>query len=82
MPDASIRLATAGDRPVLERLWLMFRHDMSEFSSALPNSAGTFRNERLEAAFTDAGWAPGRRPGLPADAWISLRAPAGQRHST
>jgi predicted acetyltransferase len=58
MSDVTVRLATAADRPVLERLWLMFRHDMSEFRGVLPNPDGTFRSDRLEAAFTDADWAP------------------------
>lgn len=52
-PDLSIRLAHAADRPVLERLWLMFRHDMSAFSGRLPEADGTFRSDRLEAALTD-----------------------------
>jgi hypothetical protein len=30
----SVRLATAADHPTLERLWLMFRHDMSEFRAS------------------------------------------------
>ncbi|NGN67271.1 GNAT family N-acetyltransferase [Streptomyces sp. A7024] len=54
----SVRRATVADRPVLERLWLMFSHDMSEFRGALPHPDGTFRSERLEAAFSDPGWAP------------------------
>lgn len=58
MPDIRVRLAQAADRPVVERLWLMFRHDMSEFQGVLPNSDGTFRSDRLHAAFTDADWAP------------------------
>jgi predicted acetyltransferase len=58
MPEVSVRLASDADRPVLERLWLMFRHDMSEFSGSLPFPDGTFRSERLEAALTDADWAP------------------------
>ncbi|MFJ4846727.1 GNAT family N-acetyltransferase [Streptomyces sp. NPDC088733] len=58
MPDVSVRLATVDDRPAVERLWLMFRHDMSEFSGRLPFPDGTFRGERLEAAFTETGWAP------------------------
>lgn len=58
MSDVSVRLATVDDRPAVERLWLMFRHDMSEFSEVLPFPDGTFRKERLEAAFTEAGWAP------------------------
>ncbi|WP_285587935.1 GNAT family N-acetyltransferase [Herbidospora sp. NBRC 101105] len=53
-----VRPATAADRPTVERLWLMFRHDMSEFVGALPNPDGTFRSERLDAAFTDPDWAP------------------------
>ncbi|MFD1661224.1 GNAT family N-acetyltransferase [Streptomyces caeni] len=59
MPDVSIRLAGIADRPVVERLWLMFRHDMSELDALLPNPDGTFRNnDRLRMAFSDPGWAP------------------------
>jgi predicted acetyltransferase len=58
MPDVSVRLANAADRSVVERLWLMFRHDMSEFDGLLPRSDGTFRSERLESAFGSADWAP------------------------
>lgn len=58
MSDVSVRLADTSDRPVLERLWLMFRHDMSEFGGVLPNPDGTFRSDRLHAAFTKADWAP------------------------
>ncbi|MEW1631526.1 GNAT family N-acetyltransferase [Streptomyces sp. NPDC089173] len=53
-----VRLATADDRLLMERLWLMFRHDMSEFSAAKPGPDGTFRTDRLEAAFTDADRVP------------------------
>ncbi|WP_218006983.1 hypothetical protein [Microtetraspora fusca] len=42
MPDVSIRLAGIADRPIVERQWLMFRHDMSEFHALLPNADGTF----------------------------------------
>jgi hypothetical protein len=41
----------------VERLWLMFRHDLSEFSGQLPFPDGTFRSERVDAAFADPGWA-------------------------
>ncbi|MGB6455948.1 MAG: GNAT family N-acetyltransferase [Streptosporangiaceae bacterium] len=58
MSAVSVRLASEADRPVLEQLWLMFRHDMSEFTGTLPNPDGTFRSERLEAAFTSDDWAP------------------------
>ncbi|WP_406125969.1 GNAT family N-acetyltransferase [Streptomyces sp. NBC_00989] len=68
-----VRPATPADRPTVERLWLMFRHDMSEFGTGeqlqLPNPDGTFRSERVDAAFggTDGDWAPylfvsGERP--------------------
>ncbi|MFF5937870.1 GNAT family N-acetyltransferase [Streptomyces sp. NPDC012508] len=58
MPDVSVRLARPADRPTLERLWLMFRHDMSAYSGVLPRPDGTFRSERLDSALTDPGWAP------------------------
>lgn len=51
-----IRPTAPADRPVLERLWLLFRHDMSEVSGTLPDPSGQFRRERLDAAFTDPGW--------------------------
>ncbi|MFC8502829.1 GNAT family N-acetyltransferase [Pedococcus sp. NPDC057267] len=52
-----VRRATADDRPVLERLWLLFRHDTSGFTGGLPRPDGSFRSERLESALTDPGWA-------------------------
>lgn len=59
MTDVSVRLMNDGDRPAAERLWLMFRHDMSEFQGGLPAPDGSFRSERLRAAFTDdPDWAP------------------------
>jgi predicted acetyltransferase len=57
MPLISVRRTRAADRPMVERLWLMFRHDMSEFGGQLPNPDGTFRTERLVAAFDDPNWA-------------------------
>ncbi|MEW1827748.1 GNAT family N-acetyltransferase [Streptomyces sp. NPDC088196] len=59
-----VRPATPADRPTVERLWLMFRHDMSGFGiggqAQLPNPDGTFRSERVDAAFGEGGgdWAP------------------------
>ncbi|MCB5911489.1 GNAT family N-acetyltransferase [Streptomyces pinistramenti] len=58
MSDVSVRRANAADRPVLERLWLMFRHDLSEFRGQLPYPDGTFRSDRVDDAFTGADWAP------------------------
>ncbi|CAM5733907.1 GNAT family N-acetyltransferase OS=Streptomyces alboniger OX=132473 GN=CP975_07855 PE=4 SV=1 [Streptomyces alboniger] len=53
------RPAAPADRPAVERLWLLFRHDLSAFGGQLPNPDGTFRGERLEAAFSgDPDWAP------------------------
>jgi predicted acetyltransferase len=50
--DLTVRPAAPTDRPTVERLWLLFRHDLSEFGGQLPNPDGTFRSERLEAAFS------------------------------
>ena len=72
-PHVHVRPATPADRPTVERLWLMFRHDMSGFETReqhqLPNPDGTFRSERVDAAFDgrDGDWAPylfgsGERP--------------------
>ncbi|MFJ6572094.1 GNAT family N-acetyltransferase [Streptomyces sp. NPDC091292] len=58
MSDVSVRLAGVADRPVVERLWLMFRHDMSEYHGLLPSADGTFRSDRLQMAFSDPDWAP------------------------
>ncbi|MFJ5726413.1 GNAT family N-acetyltransferase [Streptomyces sp. NPDC093149] len=57
MPDVSVRLADAADRPVVERLWLMFRHDLSEFDEDLPDTDGTFYADRPNNALTGADWA-------------------------
>ncbi|MEU2778142.1 GNAT family N-acetyltransferase [Streptomyces sp. NPDC007162] len=56
--DLVVRDARTEDRPVVERLWLMFRHDLSEFRGILPRPDGTFRGERVEDAFAAPGWAP------------------------
>ncbi|QLJ02022.1 GNAT family N-acetyltransferase [Streptomyces sp. NEAU-sy36] len=56
--DVRVRPATPADRPAVERLWLMFRHDLSEFQGDLPAADGTFRSERVDAAFSAPGWAP------------------------
>ncbi|MFI6156158.1 GNAT family N-acetyltransferase [Kitasatospora sp. NPDC051170] len=52
MPDV-VRLATDDDRPTMDRLWLMYRHDLSEFDELLPNADGSFRDEWLHQAFTE-----------------------------
>src|SRR3954452_10605308 len=57
MLELSVRLAEDTDRSVLDRLWLMFQHDMSEFRGLLPFPNGAFRDERLQAALHDVDWA-------------------------
>lgn len=56
MAPICVRRTSAADRPMAERLWLMFCHDMSEFRGQLPNPDGTFRSGRLTAAFEDPDW--------------------------
>ncbi|QEV17427.1 GNAT family N-acetyltransferase [Streptomyces alboniger] len=53
-----VRLASTADQLTLERLWLMFRHDLSGFQETLPGRDGSFRDDWLRSAFADAGWAP------------------------
>ncbi|GGS91889.1 acetyltransferase [Nonomuraea spiralis] len=55
--QATVRPASAADLPTIERLWLMFRHDMSEFQGGLPAPDATYHSDRLHAAFQDADWA-------------------------
>lgn len=52
MSDLLIRRVDASDRPLMERLWLVFRHDMSEFHGRLPRPDGTYRTEWLENVLT------------------------------
>jgi len=49
--------AVPADRPALEQLWTMFRHDMSAFTGVLPDRHGRFRQERLDSALQNADWA-------------------------
>ncbi|WP_282796489.1 GNAT family N-acetyltransferase [Streptomyces sp. CC224B] len=56
MPDV-IRLVSAADHAVTERLWLMFCHDMSELHGWLPEPDGTFGHARLRTALADPDWA-------------------------
>lgn len=55
--DVRVRAAGTDDRKVLERLWLMFRHDMSEFDGRPPQADGSFGDQRLRAALGEPGWA-------------------------
>jgi predicted acetyltransferase len=40
----------------LERLWLIFCHEMSIYTRALPNPDGTYRSERLLLGMSDPSW--------------------------
>ncbi|MEV5894774.1 GNAT family N-acetyltransferase [Nonomuraea fuscirosea] len=55
--SASVRPMSAADRPVAERLWLMFRHDMADYQGGLPSPDATYHSDRLRAALADDDWA-------------------------
>lgn len=55
-PTLRVRPTIADDRELLERLWLLFRHDMSFVDGALPDARGRYRSERLESAMSDPTW--------------------------
>jgi predicted acetyltransferase len=42
---------TSERRPVAERLWQLYKHDMSEFVGSLPNEDGEFKQGRLPGYF-------------------------------
>ncbi|NJP67804.1 GNAT family N-acetyltransferase [Streptomyces sp. ventii] len=48
-----MRTVGDGDRPGLEALWQMFRHDLSEFDRSRPLPDGSFGRERLRAALVE-----------------------------
>lgn len=57
MNDVMVRRADASDRAAIERMFQLFRHDLSEHCGQLPNPDGSFRSERVESAFGDPSWA-------------------------
>ncbi|WP_433167517.1 GNAT family N-acetyltransferase [Kribbella sp. CA-247076] len=58
MSDLVVRRAGSADRVVLERLFLMFRHDLSEYQGQLPRPDGSYRSDWLENVLTgDPNWA-------------------------
>jgi len=58
-PSSTVHVTPAGPEQaqVLERLWLLFRHDLSEFTGGLPFADATYRSERLALALSDDTWA-------------------------
>ncbi|MEU0567715.1 GNAT family N-acetyltransferase [Nonomuraea sp. NPDC005983] len=55
--QTTVRPAGTADRLAVERLWLMFRHDMAEFQGGLPSPDATYHSDRLRSAFEDDDWA-------------------------
>ncbi len=49
----TVRLVTAEQRPVLERLWQLYRHDLSEFRGSLPDRHGLFHTRPLAPFLAD-----------------------------
>ena len=58
------------DRPVVERLWQLYQHDLSEFRGTLPTGSATYKTARLEQYLTD-------DPDVAADLVRAGEAPAG-----
>jgi predicted acetyltransferase len=44
---------TESDRPLIERLWQLYSHDMSEVRGTLPNADGVFKAGRLPTYLDD-----------------------------
>jgi predicted acetyltransferase len=49
----SLRPITREQRPVVERLWQLYIHDLSEFRGSMPDGAGLYRPGRLPTYFDD-----------------------------
>lgn len=52
-PTTSIRPMTEDDRPLVERLWQLYAHDLSEFRGWLPDGDGLYPSGRLPLFFDD-----------------------------
>ncbi len=48
-----LREITDGDRPLVERLWQLYSHDMSEVRRTLPGAEGLYKPGRLPGYFGD-----------------------------
>ncbi|MFG1952834.1 GNAT family N-acetyltransferase [Micromonospora sp. NPDC048830] len=49
----TLRSILSHDLPLVERLWQLYRHDLSEFRGMLPNDVGLFTAGRLPAYLDD-----------------------------
>ena len=47
MPVTTLRPMTDEDRPMVERLWQLYRHDLSEFRGSMPDAQGRYAPGRL-----------------------------------
>ena len=56
MPGStSLRPVSGAQRPVVERLWQLYTHDLSEFRGSMPDAEGLYPPGRLPAYFDDPG---------------------------
>src|SRR6478609_6169454 len=51
VPEATLRQMTDADRPMIERLWQLYRHDLSEFRASMPDEDGRYKPGRLPLHF-------------------------------
>jgi predicted acetyltransferase len=53
MLDIRLELFSEQTRPIVENLWQLYRHDLSEFRSTMPSTNGKFPLKRLPSFFDD-----------------------------
>ncbi|HEX4699134.1 MAG TPA: GNAT family N-acetyltransferase [Actinomycetes bacterium] len=53
MPPVALTPVTDTTRPVLERLWQLYLHDLSEFRGTMPDEHGLFKAGRLPGYLVD-----------------------------
>jgi predicted acetyltransferase len=53
LPELTLRPVTAETRSLLERLWQLYRHDLSEFRGSLPDRDGLFPTRPLAPFLAD-----------------------------
>jgi predicted acetyltransferase len=51
--EVGLRAASPGDRDLVERLWQLHAHDLSEYRGSLPGEDGRYRADRVERYFTE-----------------------------
>jgi predicted acetyltransferase len=53
MPTSLRLISTSQQRQITERLWQLYRHDLSEFRGSMPDGAGLYKLGRLPTFFED-----------------------------